>query len=984
MVAKLTITKADKTTSVQSKPNVVTIVKADHNSTYAFKDGNNLAKKPQIKKNGNDLWVFDDQNTSDNPDIIIEHYYDYYPNEDVMLLEQGVFGQSPELQKTTATDALAPAMPLESGVHDVTPLWKTLATGALLVGGGIALKGGHSQHKEVKIDPNLNDSRINITKIGDNFGIKANGVTQAIRIKGEATFEGYEGVNAKFVRQVELKIGEKTYTAGVDNGKFHLDVAQSELAKLNGQPMTYKFFAENWKLDENNQPKQLGKGTNIALDNQAIKSFSLDDGFTNKTDDGKYVLDAHHTTTVSGVVTGTAKAGDSVTVQVGDKTYKTTVDEHQAFSVAVNTNELQQLVGDGATVVANLMTKDSTGQDMTVSDQQSYVKHGLSQVDNPFVSHNGLTPIPETYFVSELGQAKTYNSWFLYANPERHHVYDIPPGGYADGKTATIKYFFASSPKDYQALTENPIIAKNNHIHINPKTDAKLVEQHFSVKSIEPFTDKVKGVIRDSFNKIGSFVNVKFEETTDITQANTHLFYADFLDKDGNGSNKAIGTAAHSSYLWWNKIGDSPEYLVKYGALHEITHTLGMMHSHESYKFKKLDRFPEYKHYYEESPEFTYMSYHLYGNDGAMTKFGNLRMFDLAALHYQLGVNKQFHAGNDVYTFKEYNMYTSDGDIYIWDGDGVDTFDASLEQKGVTVDLTPGSWSYIGEKLEKEPNLAVAEQVLHYEPLPADVPETRRESHHQGVWIENTYTDGRVFIGYGTQIENAIGTAYNDKLTGNNANNNIYGGDGDDRLDGGKGDDYLEGGQGDDTYVIDSKSDIIIEYKNGGTDTVETSTHYTLGENLENLTVIGNLMVLATGNELNNTITANKTGNTLFGMGGDDRLIGNVGVDMMTGGEGKDTFVFNTKADKKAIDVISDFIVGDDMIELAVSAFTGLEKFKGDADKSRLFEDGYLNYNKETGVLSYDVDGKDGHEKAVDFVNIGTNLHLDPSVFVIV
>ncbi|UNU73661.1 hypothetical protein LU293_01745 [Moraxella nasovis] len=982
MVAKIIITKDNLVTPVELTPQATTIIKADVNTNYSIKDPTNIAKKVKVHQSNDDLWIFDEDNTTDVPDVIIENYYDYYPSQvSADSLMDASFGDVPmaEISATAqpvTADLTSQSASLSSSAA-YTPLWKVLSAGGLLAGGAFALKK-HNNADDSKAEGNKADGHIDITKIGDNFGIKADNVGQAVRIDGTATFVGYEGRNAKFVRTVILQIGDKTYQVGVDNGKFHLDLSLEDAKALNGKPITYQFLAENWRLDANNEPKNLSetndiKINHIKLDNSTVSSFVLDHQAT-KDASGNYTLNAHHTTEVAGVVGGSAKQGDTVTVQVGDKSYTTTVDDHLHFSVAVDTDTLSTLAGDKAKITATLTTTDKAGQAITISDEQGYAKHGLAQTDNPFVSGHDINTDPSAYFVKELGQAKLYNPFFKRFTPETYHVYDIPVGGYEDGHTPTIKYYFAKGLQDYQTLLDNPQITKDNHLKFSPSGDRKRAEAFFNLETTEEMPEHRKANLRSAYKKIGEFVNVNFEETDDITKANTHLFYTDFK----NGS---LGVAAHGSYLWLNKTPNltGKEYLAEYTALHEITHTLGMHHSHESIQFSQLPNKPEHIHYYEETPEFTDMSYHLYANESGYSTFGNLRMYDLAALHYQLGVNKNVRAGNDVYTFKEYDLYSSDANRYIWDGGGVDTFDASLEKQGVNVNLTPGSWIYVGDT--KPYNFAVAEQTRHnYEDS------GRKKSHYEGVWVENTYTDGQAFIGYGTQIENLIGTAYNDKLTGNNAANNIYGGDGDDRIDGGLGIDYLEGGKGNDTYVVDNKADIIFETKDGGTDTVETSTHYTLGANLENLKAIGKTSVLIYGNELDNTITANIAGDTIFGMAGNDRIIGGAGMDLMTGGDGNDVFVFNSRlGDKPAIDTITDFIVGQDKLELSASVFKGLEKFKGDADKSTLLSEGYLVYNKDTGMLSYDADGNaEDKSKPIDFANIGAGLNIDPSSFVIV
>jgi Ca2+-binding RTX toxin-like protein len=115
----------------------------------------------------------------------------------------------------------------------------------------------------------------------------------------------------------------------------------------------------------------------------------------------------------------------------------------------------------------------------------------------------------------------------------------------------------------------------------------------------------------------------------------------------------------------------------------------------------------------------------------------------------------------------------------------------------------------------------------------------------------------------GTRNINGTGNALNNYITGN-VGNNI--------LDGGAGYDILAGGRGNDTYIVDSTYDSIIENANEGTDTVKASANWTLGANLENLTLIGAANLSGTGNELDNVITGNSGNNSLYGGGGNDKL----------------------------------------------------------------------------------------------------------------
>jgi Ca2+-binding RTX toxin-like protein len=143
----------------------------------------------------------------------------------------------------------------------------------------------------------------------------------------------------------------------------------------------------------------------------------------------------------------------------------------------------------------------------------------------------------------------------------------------------------------------------------------------------------------------------------------------------------------------------------------------------------------------------------------------------------------------------------------------------------------------------------------------------------------------------------------NDKIIGNSQDNTIRGNIGDDTLDGGAGKDVLDGGTGNDTYIVDAVGDVINETSTVSTeiDTVQSSITYTLGANLENLTLLGFIATNATGNALNNVIAGNVLNNTL------------------TGGAGVDTFVLN----KTNADTITDFATNE-KLQISASEFGGL------------------------------------------------------------
>jgi Ca2+-binding RTX toxin-like protein len=119
--------------------------------------------------------------------------------------------------------------------------------------------------------------------------------------------------------------------------------------------------------------------------------------------------------------------------------------------------------------------------------------------------------------------------------------------------------------------------------------------------------------------------------------------------------------------------------------------------------------------------------------------------------------------------------------------------------------------------------------------------------------------------------------------TGNSLINSITGNSGNNILDGGAGVDKLLGGLGSDTYIVDSITDTITEYLEGGTDLIQSSVTFSLAAiaNVENLILTGTTAINGTGNLLINSITGNS---------GNNILDGGAGADTMTGGAGDDTY----------------------------------------------------------------------------------------------
>lgn len=185
--------------------------------------------------------------------------------------------------------------------------------------------------------------------------------------------------------------------------------------------------------------------------------------------------------------------------------------------------------------------------------------------------------------------------------------------------------------------------------------------------------------------------------------------------------------------------------------------------------------------------------------------------------------------------------------------------------------------------------------------------------------LENlTLTGSAVINGTGNGVANSLsgnsaannlsGLTGNDTLSGAGGNDTLNGGDGDDRLDGGIGTDSLIGGVGNDTYVVDAATDVVVEAASGGTDLVQSSVTWTLGTEVENLTLTGSGAINGTGNTLGNFLTGNSGANSLSGADGNDTLFGGDGNDTLTGGIGTDSLVGGLGNDTYGVDATTDVV----------------------------------------------------------------------------
>ena len=100
------------------------------------------------------------------------------------------------------------------------------------------------------------------------------------------------------------------------------------------------------------------------------------------------------------------------------------------------------------------------------------------------------------------------------------------------------------------------------------------------------------------------------------------------------------------------------------------------------------------------------------------------------------------------------------------------------------------------------------------------------------------------------------------------------------------------------------------ELANQGTDTVNSAITYSLGSNVENLTLTGSANINGTGNSLANVLTGNS---------GNNVLDGGLGADTMSGGGGNDTYIMDNAGDT----VVENANEGIDTIVTAASYILG-------------------------------------------------------------
>jgi Ca2+-binding RTX toxin-like protein len=218
-----------------------------------------------------------------------------------------------------------------------------------------------------------------------------------------------------------------------------------------------------------------------------------------------------------------------------------------------------------------------------------------------------------------------------------------------------------------------------------------------------------------------------------------------------------------------------------------------------------------------------------------------------------------------------------------------------------------------------------------------------------------------------SSLEGLIGSAYGDRLSGNEGHNLLIGHGGDDVLSGGGGNDTLDGGDGFD----------IADYSTAATG---LSLDLSGGNSGDVLSSIEGLV----GSAFDDVLSGNGAANLLDGGAGNDVLRGGDGSDTLWGDRGNDVFVFDTLLNGSGnVDAVMDFDFREDRIQLDSGVFAVLRSGSLDAaaftlDKNATSTDHRIIYHAETGELFYDADGS-GRIEQVKFAVLtpGTVLSAD-------
>jgi Ca2+-binding RTX toxin-like protein len=363
------------------------------------------------------------------------------------------------------------------------------------------------------------------------------------------------------------------------------------------------------------------------------------------------------------------------------------------------------------------------------------------------------------------------------------------------------------------------------------------------------FTAAEQQVVRKMLADTSAICGISFTEVSDSSASHGQIRFGVSQQASTEGvawlPNQS-GAGDQAGDVWMdvesmaNLVAGSEGYAA---LLHELGHVLGLRHPTNS---DAGDAWTNVVMAAYNNKQWSVMASQAAGDGLFRSDWG---LYDVLALRYLYG-STAHAAGDDHYQFAA----VSNGATTLTDDGGTDSIDGSAATLGVQISLLPGALSSIGM-------------------TPAGVAAVNNVAIASDSWIEQ-----------------AIGTRYDDVLTGNERDN---------LLQGNGGNDVIDGGKGQDTVVFSGR---MVDYKiSSSYGTVQVEAR----DGQSGFASLSNVEILAFGDG-SRMLLGDSAANVLAGSAGNDFLQGGAGNDTLDGGAGLDVASFSGARSQYSISKTAD------------------------------------------------------------------------------